>query len=235
VELTLFVLYLPNQQLTRAGGFAHGRLVNRLSDEPASSWLVTFEDQEIPDEEIHEDDLGPVVARVDDSDNSGSKNGDKSKVSKKKPLRAKLAFPTKPGDVKAGPGSDDAKSLDSNKKKRRSPSEDFEAQDSQTKLETDVSSPNDSSKNTASGVGGKSKLTSDREARSRRRQLAIEDEVPGSGLLKPGYPRPVGPPLHLAKKAKTQGGEAVVKIPMLTGTLYLYRGAKRRVAFIRKL
>lgn len=223
-------------ELTRAGGFAHGRLVNqRSADDPASPWLVTFDDQDFPDEEIHEDDLGPVVARVDDSDNGSSKNGDATKSnkgSKKNSLRSKPALSANRDDAKAGSGSDDAESLDSsNKKKRRSSSIDLQPDDHASNVDTDASSPTDAAK--------LAKLVSDREQRSRRRQQIIEEDVvPGSDLLKIGHPKPTtnnGLALPLAKKAKTQGGEAVVKIPMLTGTLYLYRGAKRRVAFVRKL
>lgn len=243
VLIALVFLSLSNQlQLTRAGGFAHGRLVNRLSDDTASSWLVTFDDQDYPDEEIHEEDLGPVVARLDDSDNGGSKNGDMTKPkigSKKKFLRTtKPTLPAKLMDAKAGSGSDDAESFDSsNKKKRRSSSIDLLPDDRQSNGDTDVSSPNDSSKNASSGSGRRSKLVSDREQRSRRRQQIIEEE-PGTGLLMGGHPgggATSGPSLPPSKKVKTHNGEEVVKIPMLTGTLYLYRGAKRRVAFVRKL
>ena len=190
---------------------------------------MTFDDQDFPDEELLEDDLGPVVARSDDSD--ASKNGDQSKPnsSKKKSIRNKPGHAGRAaGSEKAGSGSDDSGSLESNKKEKRSPSIDFQADDRQSNADTDASSPNDSSKNNRSRV-------SDREQRSRRRQQMIEEEVPGTGLLKPAHPRPTGvlPPAH--KKTKTKGGEEVVKIPMLTGTLYLYRGTKRRVAFIRKV
>lgn len=221
-------------QLTRDDGLAHGRLVIRLSEDPASPWLVTFDDQDLPDEELLEDDLGPVVARADDSD-ANSKNDDgssKSKGSKKKTLRSKPVPPGKAGSSsdKAGSGSDDSGSPDASKKKKRSASVDFQGEDRHSNADTDVSSPNDSSKNDRSRV-------SDREQRSRRRQQVIEEEPPGAGgLLKTVQPRPGGILPPPAKKAKTKiGGEEVVKIPMLTGTLYLYRGAKRRVAFVRKV
>jgi hypothetical protein len=37
-----------------------------------------------------------------------------------------------------------------------------------------------------------------------------------------------------SKKMKAGTDEEVIKVPMLTGTLYLYRGVRRRVEFIRK-
>jgi hypothetical protein len=88
-----------------------------------------------------------------------------------------------------------------------------------------VSSPNsESAKYTSGGEDGK---VSSREERSRRRQQLIDEEVPVEGLMKAVAPPP--------KKSKTTASDEVVKIPMLTGTLYLYRGAKRSVAFVRKV
>lgn len=67
-----------------------------------------------------------------------------------------------------------------------------------------------------------------REERSRRRQALQKDEGP----LKPpavnnGKARP-------NKKAKKTTLEDVIKVPMLTGTLILYRGLHRRAEFVRK-
>jgi hypothetical protein len=62
---------------------------------------------------------------------------------------------------------------------------------------------------------------SSREQRSNRRQAAIMEEV----ALQPPTKK---------KKMTGQYKEEVVKIQMLTGTLYLYRGLRRRAEFIRK-
>ncbi len=220
---------IPLLQLSREGNTAHGRLVIRLvEDDSTSPWLVTFDDQEFKDEEIHDDSLGPVVSRAEESDNGSSKNGDtKLKANKKKPLRHKPQLPTKKSDQKACSGSEDSASPDV-KRKKRSPSLDLHAEDRQSNVDTDASSPMDSAKSGSSKV-------SDREQRSRRRHQIDSEDVPGASMLKPDLPRPVAPLFPVAKATKTKGGEAVVKIPMLTGTLYLYRGAKRRVAFIRKI
>lgn len=223
-------------ELSRGGVVAHGRLVIRLvEDDPSSPWLVTFDDQEFQDEEIHDDALGAIVTRADDSDNTGSKNGDnKPKTTKKKSLRHKPLLPTRNNsDHKAGSGSEESATPDS-KKKKRSPSLDHQnhqqhhADERHSNADTDASSPIDSGKNASSKV-------SDREQRSRRRHQGDADDAPSTTLLKHDHVRPVAPVLHPSKKIKTKGGEEVVKIPMLTGTLYLYRGAKRRVAFIPKI
>lgn len=217
-------------QLSRQGSIVHGRLVVRLVDEdPTSPWLVTFDDQEFQDEELHDDALGPTVARTDDSDNATSKNGDtKPKGGKKKSLRHKPSLPTRHSEHhKSGSGSEDSTSADL-KRRKRSPSLDLQGEDRQSNVDTDASSPMDSSKHGSSKV-------SDREQRSRRRHQVVTDDIPGATSPKPDHPRPMAPLFPVAKTTKTKGGEEVVKIPMLTGTLYLYRGAKRRVAFIRKV
>jgi len=47
---------------------------------------------------------------------------------------------------------------------------------------------------------------------------------------------PAGAVAKASKKSKpTNGDEEVVKVPMLTGTLYLYRGIRRRAEFIRRI
>jgi hypothetical protein len=228
------ILFLAALQLTRGGAVAHGRLVIRLvEDDPSSPWLVTFDDQEFQDEEIHDDALGPLVSRADDSDNTASKSGDnKPKTTKKKSLRHKPPLPTRNNsDHKAGSGSEESATPDL-KKKKRSPSLDHHhhnhADERNSNADTDASSPIDSGKHNSSKV-------SDREQRSRRRHQSDADDAPSSTLLKQDHVRPAAPLFHPSKKIKTKGGEEVVKIPMLTGTLYLYRGPKRRVAFIPKI
>ena len=102
----------------------------------------------------------------------------------------------------------------------------MEADDRQSNADTDASSvQNDGTE--------KSKLVSDREQRSRRRQQMIEEEIPGT-LTNPSVAKDLAAPP--AKKTKNKDGEEVIKIPMLTGSLYFYRdGLKRRVAFVRKV
>jgi hypothetical protein len=65
---------------------------------------------------------------------------------------------------------------------------------------------------------------SSREQRSNRRQATIMEEVAQQ------------PPTKKKKVAGryNEGKEKVVKIKMLTGTLYLYRGLRRRAEFVRK-
>ena len=80
-----------------------------------------------------------------------------------------------------------------------------------------------------------------REARSRRRQAMIDDAaiVPGTEILA-GKRKIPPPPGNRSKQYKSnevpyaEEGE-VVKVKLLTGTLYLYRGEQRRVEFVRRV
>jgi hypothetical protein len=64
--------------------------------------------------------------------------------------------------------------------------------------------------------------------------------VPGTEILagkRKLPPPPVGNRSRQYKHSETQYAEdgEVVKVKLLTGTLYLYRGAQRRVEFVRRV
>jgi hypothetical protein len=216
-------------QLTRSNITAQGRLVIKLSDEPPR-WLVTFDEGNHKDEEIPEDFLGPILGKLDEDESP--KSGDPSKPkSKKKSSRSKPAGGVSRGDSKGsstGSSADENSGTPDSKKGRKSVS--FSQGEGQSN-DTDTSSPKDSTKSPRST---RSRST-DREARSRRRQALIGDEEPLNG--DPKRPRPngtVAPPVSKKTKTTMKGNEEVIKVPMLTGTLVFYRGARRRVEFIRK-
>lgn len=81
-----------------------------------------------------------------------------------------------------------------------------------------------------------------REQRSLRRQAKIDTDVnptlgpaPGSVQLNASKKRRIPPPKQSTKRIKTDDGEEVVKVHLLTGTLYLYRGLHRRAEFVRRV
>jgi len=106
---------------------------------------------------------------------------------------------------------------------------------------SDDPSPNEE---TSSGERGRYQTMADRasarEARSHRRQAKIDDAaiVPGTEILtgKRKLPPTTG---HYKKykdnEPQNAAGVEVVKVKLLTGTLYLYHGSKRRVEFIRRV
>lgn len=70
------------------------------------------------------------------------------------------------------------------------------------------------------------KKAKDREARRKRRQAVVEEEE-----VKMGDHSQV---VNVVAKKKTKNGEDVIRVPLLTGTLLLYRGTQRRAEFIYK-
>ena len=99
----------------------------------------------------------------------------------------------------------------------------------------------DDSSPTDDGGTSRSKASA-REARSKRRQAMIDDAsiVPGTEILAGKRKLPPPPGGNRSKQYKhsdTQYAEdgEVVKVKLLTGTLYLYRGAQRRVEFVRRV
>ncbi|OEU09627.1 hypothetical protein FRACYDRAFT_271403 [Fragilariopsis cylindrus CCMP1102] len=108
------------------------------------------------------------------------------------------------------------------------------------------SGSNDLSDDSSSGGKGRYRSTADRasarEARSKRRQAQIDETrvAGGTDILAGGKRRLPPPPGGNSKKYKfnepqyAEDGE-VVKVKLLTGTLYLHRGQNRRVEFVRRV
>lgn len=96
----------------------------------------------------------------------------------------------------------------------------------------------DTSSNVETFRGGMSSRVSAREARSKRRQAKIDEEtVIPVDIAAPGDKRRQASASGNAKKRQRGDAEAgeVVKVKLLTGTLYLYRGQYRRVEFVRRV
>lgn len=196
-----------------------GRLVARIQEEePNSAWIVRFNDRGLEDAKVLEEGISHMLARTDDVDNGPSKIKESSK------LRTAKAKATRTKSQSDGGGTGSGSESDTNFSRKKSVN--LQHENDESNVDVSGTAPNsESPKYVSSGEDGK--VTS-REQRSRRRQLILDDEeVPRDELMQGVAPLP--------KKSKTQVSDEVVKIPMLTGTLYLYRGVKRSVAFIRKV
>lgn len=206
-------------QLYRSETVIHARLVIKLSEEPPR-WLVTFDEGSFGDEELAEEFLGPVVAKSEETEASAkdvepfsSNPSSRTKKNKNNPRNNKNGV-TKSDKSNKGSSSSSA---DENSDARKKKTVLFPHDQHQTN-DSDGSSPNSMKKE------------SSREQRSRRRQAMIEDDTPATDTKSP-IANCVLPP---SKKLKTGTNQEVVKVPMLTGTLFIYRGVRRRVEFIRK-
>lgn len=102
---------------------------------------------------------------------------------------------------------------------------------------SDDSSPLDES---YAGMSRKDRVSA-REARSRRRQAKIDEDAVPPGTEIVGGKRllaldgHIGPPSNKKLKNNESDDGEVVKVKLLTGTLYLYRGAQRRAEFVRRV
>ncbi len=102
---------------------------------------------------------------------------------------------------------------------------------------SDDSSPLDES---YAGMSRKDRVSA-REARSRRRQAKIDEDAVPPGTEIVGGKRHLtldghhAPPNNKKPKHNESDDGEVVKVKLLTGTLYLYRGAQRRAEFVRRV
>lgn len=181
-------------------------------------WLVTFEGKEYADEELFESSFEHVIS-------SGSDN-EPSPIQPPAPAVATR----KSRKTKNRGASKSESETERNNKKAVTFVQDH------TAITSDSSAHNNN--------------RSARDQRTVRRQnrnqagdkdhahhpKVTEEKLPANNK-KDNNKRAVAPSadLRVPKKAKgASGDEEVVKVPMLTGTLYLYKGIRRRAEFIRK-
>lgn len=221
-------------------------MTGKATKSGSTRWLVAFDDESLPDEGMYETSFGAVVGKAPESSKSktrlATKTGSKrvknpKRVSGSHSTRSSGATPSvspstaknKNHDVstKESPAvmvssEDSNQPIEGkrNKKKRKATSSTSE--DPQPEQEQEQQEASDSSET-------KNKAAAARAARRLRRQALVEEEHSKRMLYQDTHPA--------SKKAKTGDNnkdENVVKVPMLTGTLFLYRGARPRAEFVFK-
>lgn len=211
-------------EIHRNGNALRGRLAQLLTagTSPNPRWLLKFDGQPQKDEEMYERSFGKLL-RSHDEDETGA-----------------TASSTSAG--LAGQVSAQRKGRASGRKDGGTSSE-GETGEETTKNETLNEETIDESNagSDAEDSEIESKLSraraSAREQRSRRRQAKIDDDIiPGvNDALYVAEKRAGLPPsLQQHKRQRLDDGD-VVKVKLLTGTLYLYRGKQRRAEFIRRV
>mmetsp|Transcript_21973 Transcript_21973/g.32454 ORF Transcript_21973/g.32454 Transcript_21973/m.32454 type:complete len:232 (+) Transcript_21973:88-783(+) len=205
-------------EVAKNDSVVRGRLVQKLTESPASNprWLVAFDDNPAwKNEELYEKDLGKQLPKSRDTP-----------VLKSARFRNRSrSNPTRRRNGKSGSNS-----------KTSSSSEAEETRSTLNAKKKVVTFTNDSAD--ASEVDQPSEMgkSSAREQRSLRRQAKVEEEVvlhPSTQSSLTKRPRaPISTPGSVSKKSRTE--QEVVKVPLLTGTLYLYRGPVRRAEFVRR-
>lgn len=191
--------------------------------------MVAFDEESWPEEDIYESYFGKIIETVSDTE-------DKARNSIKTGKEIKKGAPSSATtSSSSGPAPDNTGQSRQKKKSAKSPptTPPEPTKSSSDKAEEDsVSSHGKKRKTTDTDEEGKlsddsaaRKKAQDREARRKRRQAIVEEEEMKMGI----HDHVVGS----AIKKKTKG-EDVIEVPMLTGTLLIYRGIHRRAEFIYK-
>ena len=247
------------QKIDRQHGvIARGRLAQLLTEGPSPNprWLVKFDSQPYKDEEMYERAFGKLIHSNEESEEQPpapaasevpSGGSARSKTSISSVISAvELANDSKglgasgdgdkSGDAKKG---DNANGINANAT-LTSKVKGVQFEKSSANLSNDSADESPTTEDNSRGGMSRSRASA-REARSKRRQAMIDDAsiVPGTEILagKRKMPPPPGNRSKQYKHSETQYTEdgEVVKVKLLTGTLYLYRGAQRRVEFIRRV
>lgn len=236
------------------GVVARGRLAQLLTEGPSPNprWLVKFDSQPYKDEEMYERAFGKLIHSNEEIEEQQS-TLTASEVTSSTSARTKTTITAE--SFKESWAIDEGDNIDDTKKGKNindinietttlptgnSKSKSVQFQKNGANLSQD-SADDSSPTEENSRVGTSHSRASAREARSRRRQAMIDDAaiVPGTEILagKRKLPPPPGHRSKQYKQSETQYSEdgEVVKVKLLTGTLYLYRGAQRRVEFIRRV
>jgi hypothetical protein len=196
-----------------------------MGKSPNPRWLVKFDGQPYKDEEMYEHAFGRLLKSVDDEDGGASSSSTGSSGGRQQSASPSREYESK----KSGGSSDDDDNML------------LEETGGDVVLEAPVSQlyeeSNAGSESEADGPGmsqaAKDRVSA-REARSKRRQAKIDDDIYPTEL---SVAEKSALQTNGASKNKRHRGDEgdVVQVKLLTGTLYLYRGKHRRAEFIRRV
>lgn len=230
-------------QITRGNATVKARLAQLLTEKSSSNprWLIKFDGLSLKDEEVYEHTFAKSSSPSSDNSDSGLEGYSSLRSS-------------------GGGGGRNTR----NSRHYGGTSSDNETGDDRRRRHYGVSSNLPSDESETGGESSRTRarrLASAREARSKRRQAKIDEEaVSSTGVTtthnKRRLPPPPPPDHHSRNKGKrarnnyrntitnNRNGQQnndngddgeVVKVNLLTGTLYLYRGLHRRAEFVRKV
>jgi hypothetical protein len=235
------------------------RLAQLLTEgtSPNPRWLIKFDGQPYKDEEVYEQTFGKLLIAADDEpeslhtepvpprrQNSGKSTNSSTSSStsigtdadKKISATAKTDEALAGQNVTAKDGDDGSKDAAVDKKDKKSVTFSNE------------NSPVGSDESSTQETGTEGGNVSARESRSLRRQTMIDESdgvlawtSSGTGNLTAGGKRRLPPggsngkSGSKSKRPRQEGDDSVVKVKLLTGTLYLYRGRNRRAEFVRRV
>ena len=214
-------------QVVRNGATLHGRLAYKLSVgvTPNPRWLVTFDDHPHKDEELYEKAFGDLIkaADTDSAPVVPLPRRSRSSISSNSSLQSRRTQRSSGSSEEGEKGEERGSEVRNEETKKENKSVSF-SQDA-VSVEGDPST-------TLVRKG-------EREQRSLRRQAKIDTDVipplSDASSHQSAKKRRLPPPKPSNKRVKLGDGEDVVKVHLLTGTLYLYRGLHRRAEFVRRI
>eukprot|EP00525_Craspedostauros_australis_P010594 CAMPEP_0198109148 /NCGR_PEP_ID=MMETSP1442-20131203/1161_1 /TAXON_ID= /ORGANISM="Craspedostauros australis, Strain CCMP3328" /LENGTH=218 /DNA_ID=CAMNT_0043764669 /DNA_START=18 /DNA_END=674 /DNA_ORIENTATION=- len=214
-----------------------GRLAQLLTDgsSPNPRWLLKFDGQQHKDEEVYERSFGRLVYSTGDDASDASPTD-----------VTKLLPPQKRARGRYSPSCSDAEGIDADHTFHAPPSGVDIAFDSAFAYDAGEISPapTAASDEDSATMDFPSSRVSAREARSRRRQAKIDEDVIPTDHVHHHIPAKTHPKRRMPhssgtgdrhKKQRTVDVDEPIKVKLLTGTLLLYRGAQRRVEFNRRV
>lgn len=221
------------------------RLAQLLTEgtSPHPRWLIRIDGRS---EEIYEHLFERVLVAADDSADAG--NSDPAHFSAHErdnesaaPGKTTASTTGKRSASNKNSGSGDEGSKEA-RESGRSDDEEMRKENNENNSKKSVSFSNESSANGSEGsetgdTSAAGRKVSAREQRSRKRQAMIDEHGGNFGVLPPanGKRRPPQNNKSKAKRMRPESDEECVKIKLLTGTLYLYRGRHRRAEFVRRV
>jgi hypothetical protein len=184
---------------------------------------------------MYERSFGKLIASYDDEDPSTRSKSPSPTQNKPPPTQNKPPpSQNKPSKPKGSNGKSSSTSSGDELKKGPKAGGKKAVQSSEG---SNAGSDYSSTPETGSGKMSARDRVSAREARSNRRQAKIDEDAPlGLGeAAGPEGKRRAPPPNHSKKRQRGDDNCEVVKVKLLTGTLFLYRGRHRRAEFIRRV
>jgi hypothetical protein len=231
---------------------------------PNPRWLIKFDGQPYKDEEMYERSFGKLIASSDDdevrtrskSPSSPTQNNKSSKPQPQGNGTSRKGSNSNNGISNRKNSSTTSSDDEPSKKKESSKAGVVGGITTKTVVPVPLALSEGSNAGTGSdysstletsskhrNMSARDKVSA-REARSQRRQSKIDADAPlgeASAASEGGKRRapPPNPSKNKRQRTRTRAddsnGEKVVKVKLLTGTLFLYRGRHRRAEFIRRV
>lgn len=247
MEVYLFSNKPYDFQIELDGSHLVGRLVQLLSVPTAKNprWLLTFDFDPHKDEKIRERSFGSLAhsahKEYEEEEQEPEPATPSTSTSSAQTSIARTGTGTRPlpsTAIRRGSGGD---SKTSNMSSEGETGDETKGSKKAGKKNVQFHEDSIASSDVDSETSGRPRSARDRvsarEARSRRRQAKIDE--PGEGEILDGGKRMLPQEPISSKMAKRHhsgdGDGEVVKVKLLTGTLYLYRGEQRRAEFIRRV